>query len=167
MNRAPNSDSTYDIRGYRPEDLPGVVEVIRSVLEEYNYVMDFDEFDRDLVDIPNAYQDAGGAFWVVNDGRGVIGTVAVLPQENDTCELRRLYIKKSHRGKGLGSRLINTVVGWALAGGFRRIVLWSDVLFEAAHHLYVKHGFTPTDTIRSIDPMNPTCVERFFAKEEL
>lgn len=167
MNNTSNSDSPYEIRDYRPEDRPGVVEVIRSALEEYNYVMDFDEFDHDLVDIPNTYQDSDGAFWVVIDGGTVIGTTAVLPRENDTCELKRLYVKKSYRGKELGSRLVNTVIGWALAGGFRRISLWSDVLFEAAHHLYVKHGFTPTDKIRSIDPTNPTCVERFFVKEDV
>jgi GNAT superfamily N-acetyltransferase len=157
----------YPIRDFRPEDMPGVAEVIRSVYREYNYVMDFDEFDRDIADIPATYQDVGGAFWVMADGTDVIGTVAVLPRENDTCELKRLYLRKRYRRAGLGTRLLKTMIGWAITHGFRRIVLWSDTLFDPAHRMYVKFGFTPTDKLRSIDPMNPTCVERYFVKEDL
>lgn len=167
MSENSSSDPRFEIRDYRPEDGPAVIEVIKSVSIEYNYTIDFEEFDHDLVDIPKTYQDSGGAFWVVTDGATVVGTVAVLPHYSETCELKRLYLRKSYRGKGLGSRLINTVYGWALAGGYRRIVLWSDVLFEPAHQLYVKHGFKRTEKTRSTDPANPTSVERFFLKENL
>ena len=153
------------VRRYRPEDRPTVVSVIRSVYEDYNYTMDFEEFDRDLADIQSFYQDAGGEFWVLDAGGAVAGVIGVVPLDGETCELRRLYVGMEWRGRGFGSTLIRTVIAWARDKGRRRVVLWSDVLFDAAHHLYTKHGFAATQRTRAIDPMNPTSVERFFERK--
>ena len=150
------------IRPYRPEDKPGVVAVIKSVYDDFNYILDFDVFDADLVDIQSTYEDAGGAFWVLDDGGMIAGCVGVLPKEGDACELKRLYLGKAYRRRGWGTRLLAMARGWAIARGFRRMVLWSDVLFEPAHRLYVKSGFRATRETRAIDPTNPTSVERFF-----
>jgi GNAT superfamily N-acetyltransferase len=150
------------IRTFQPEDKPGVVSVIKSVYDDFNYILDFDVFDADLVDIQSSYQDAGGAFWVLVDGGAVTGSVGVLPRDGDTCELKRLYLGKAHRRRGWGTRLLATARGWAISRGFRRMVLWSDVLFEPAHLLYVKSGFRATQKTRAVDPTNPTSVERFF-----
>jgi len=150
------------IREFRPEDKPGVVAVIKSVYDDYNYAVDFDHFEADLVDVQSTYQDAGGAFWVLDDGGAIAGCVGVLPREGDTCELKRLYVGKAHRRRGLATRLLATARGWAMSRGFRRMVLWSDVLLTAAHALYLKKGFRPAGQTRAIDPTNPTSVERFF-----
>lgn len=168
MDRAPRKPTgeSFTIRDYRPEDFPGVVSVIKSVYIDYNYRMDYNQFDRDLADIPATYQDAGGAFWVLDTGTEIVGTIGVIPTDAETCELRRLYLKRVYRGQGWGSRLIQRVIDWADSHGCRRISLWSDILFEPARHLYVKLGFTPTKKTRAIDPMNPTSVERYFIREK-
>jgi len=153
------------IRPYRPEDKPGVIAVIKSVYDDFNYIMDFDVFDKDLSDIQTSYEDAGGAFWVLADGGAIAGCVGIVPKEGDTCELKRLYLGRAHRRRGWGTRLLATARGWAIAKGFRRMVLWSDVLFEPAHRLYVKSGFRATRETRAIDPTNPTSVERRFEIE--
>jgi GNAT superfamily N-acetyltransferase len=150
------------IRVLLPEDRPGILRIIKAVYDDFNYVMDLQEFERDLVDIHSSYQDAGGEFWVLDAGGVIAGCVGVVPKDAETCELKRLYLLKSYRRRGWGTRLVRTVQGWAIAHGFRRMVLWSDVLFEPAHRLYAKLGFTATDKTRAIDPTNPTSVERFF-----
>jgi len=40
--------------------------------------------------------------------------------------------------------------------------LWSDVLLEAGHRLYIESGFRMARDTRAIDPTNPTSVERRF-----
>ena len=150
------------IRTFRPEDKPGIIAVIKSVYDDLNYVIDFNEFEADLVDVQSTYQDAGGAFWVLDDGGAIAGCIGVLPREGDACELKRLYVGKAYRRRGLATRLLATARGWAIAGGFRRMYLWSDVLLESAHRLYIKSGFRSTRDTRAIDPTNPTSVERFF-----
>lgn len=152
------------IRRYRPEDRPEAVRVIKSIYDAYNFLMDLDEFDRDLADIEGYYRDSGGEFWVAESGGAVAAVIGVVPREGETCELRRLYVSMSHWGRGIGSALIGTVIAWAEDHGYRRIILWSDVLFERAHGLYLKHGFRATEQTRAIDPVNPTSVERFFER---
>jgi putative acetyltransferase len=153
------------VRRYRPEDRPAVVSVIRSVYDDYNYTTDFERFDRDLADIQSFYQDAGGEFWVLDTGGSIAGVIGVVPVNGETCELRRLYVESGSRGRGFGSTLIQTVIAWGRDKGYPRIVLWSDVLFDAARHLYTKHGFNATERTRVVDPMNPTSVERFFERK--
>ena len=150
------------IRSFQPEDKPGVVRVIQAVYDDFNYILDFDVFETDLVDIQSTYQDSGGAFWVLDDGGTIAGSVGVLPKDAETCELKRLYLGKAYRRRGFGTRLLATARGWAIANGFRRMVLWSDVLFEVAHRFYERSGFRATGETRAIDPTNPTSVERFF-----
>ena len=150
------------IRPFRPEDKPGILANIEAVYRDYNYVIDFNNFEADLVDIQTTYQDAGGEFWVAEIDGVVAGSVGVLPHGQDTCELKRLYVGHAFRRRGLGTRLLVTARGWALARGFRRMVLWSDVLLAAAHALYIKKGFRQGAETRAIDPTNPTSVERFF-----
>jgi len=150
------------IRPFRPEDKPGIVAVIKSVYDDLNYLIDFDAFEIDLVDIQSTYEDAGGAFWVLDDGGTIAGCVGVLSKEGDVCELKRLYLGKAYRRRGWGTRLLMTARGWAIAKGFRRMALWSDVLFEPAHRFYLTSGFKKTSETRAIDPTNPTSVERFF-----
>jgi GNAT superfamily N-acetyltransferase len=150
------------IRPYRPEDKPGIVAIIDSVYRDYNYSMDFEHFDSDLADVETTYEDAGGAFWVADDGGVVAGCVGVVPHGVDTCELKRLYVNASYRRRGLATRLLATARGWAMSRGYRRMILWSDVLLAAAHTLYLKSGFRAANETRAIDPVNPTSVERRF-----
>jgi GNAT superfamily N-acetyltransferase len=153
------------IRPYRPEDHPEVMSVIKSVFKDHNFTFDPEKFDSDLNAIDESYHDAGGEFWVLETDGAVTGTVAAIPRDGETCELKRLYLLHPYRGRGHGLRLIETVIEWAHTNGRRRIVLWSDVAFTAAHRLYEKSGFTATQETRSIDPRNPKSVERFFVRE--
>ncbi|MDD3643053.1 MAG: GNAT family N-acetyltransferase [Candidatus Krumholzibacteria bacterium] len=150
------------IRSFRPEDAPGVVSVIRSVYGAVGFAMDFDEFDRDLADICAHYQDAGGGFWVLDEGGLVTGCVGATPAGAEGCELHRLYLLDSRRGKGWGRRLLETALEWCRENGRPRVFLWSGIRFERARDLYVKCGFVPTQRTRAIDPVNPHCTERLF-----
>ena len=162
MDRSKKEEHAPFVRRYRPEDRPAIIHIIKSIYDDYNYTMDFEQFDRDMIDIDSTYRDSGGEFWVVDDSGSVAGMIGVLPLDGETCELRRLYVDKGRWGRGFGSTLTKTVISWARDKGFPGVVLWSDVLFENAHHLYVKHGFEASEETRAIDPMNPTSVERFF-----
>jgi GNAT superfamily N-acetyltransferase len=152
------------IRAYRPEDHPGVVAVVTASYDSLGYTMDFTEFDRDLADIPGFYQDAGGEFWVLAGSSLVSGCVGVTRLDAELCELHRLYLLPSCRGLGWGGRLIETVVSWCREAGCRELILWSDIRFETAREVYIRHGFSPSQRTRAIDPVNPQSVERLFTR---
>ena len=153
------------IRPYLPEDNPGVIDVVRSSYGVLGYTMAFDEFDRDLASIPSTYQDTGGQFWVLDDDGLVAGCVGVTREDAERCELHRLYLLPSHRGRGCGRKLIETVVSWCRENGCRYLCLWSDIKFEAARAVYIRCGFAPSQETRTIDPVNPGSVERYFSME--
>ncbi len=134
-----------DVAGIRIEEYAdrhrdGVLAVVQEVYREYGFTWEAEGYHRDLYDVPAHYLSRGGMFWAMLDGDGVIGCVGVLPQEGG-CELHRMYLRRSHRGRGLGSRLLETAVAFARQRGWRRMRAWSDVKLTLAHRLYLKFGF--------------------------
>jgi carbonic anhydrase len=150
------------IRPYLPEDGPGVIDVVKASYDTLGYTMDFTEFDRDLASIPETYQASGGEFWVLEIDGMVAGCVGVTQEDAETCELHRLYLMPSSRGRGFGRQLIDTVVSWCREAGCRELCLWSDIRFEAAREVYIRCGFSPARKTRAIDPVNPGSIERYF-----
>lgn len=150
------------IRPYLPEDHPGVISAVKASYDSLGYTMDFTEFDSDLASIPATYQDSGGEFWVLEDEGLVAGCVGVTRETAESCELHRLYLLPSHKGRGLGRQLIETVVSWCRAERCRELFLWSDIKFETAREVYIRCGFSPTQKTRAIDPVNPGSTERYF-----
>jgi len=153
------------IRPYLPEDNPDVIIVVKASYDTLGYTMDFTEFDRDLASIPVTYQDSGGEFWVLEDEGRIAGCVGVTREDAGRCELHRLYLLPSHRGRGLGRELIGTVASWCRKEGCGELFLWSDLEFTAAREVYIRCGFSPSDETRAIDPVNPGSIERFFSKD--
>lgn len=150
------------IRSYLPEDGPGVIDTVMASYNSLGYTMDFNEFDRDLASIPATYQDSGGEFWVLEDEGLVAGCVGVTREPADRCELHRLYLLPSQRGKGSGRALIETVISWCRGNGCAELYLWSDIKFDAAREVYIRCGFSPAEKTRAIDPVNPGSIERYF-----
>jgi putative acetyltransferase len=55
--------------------------------------------------------------------------------------VKRVYLLAEHRGRGHGRALIEHVLGWAAARGYRRALAWSDARFVTAHAVYERLGF--------------------------
>ncbi|HEY3711251.1 MAG TPA: GNAT family N-acetyltransferase [Amycolatopsis sp.] len=71
-----------------------------------------------------------------------------VPDETATVSLHSMYVADFARGHGVGGALIESVAGWALSCGARRLRLEVFDDNEAAIALYRRHGFTPAGTVR-------------------
>ncbi|WP_049962600.1 GNAT family N-acetyltransferase [Ruminococcus sp. HUN007] len=80
-----------------------------------------------------------------NNDNKVLGTVGLKEINNDTVELKAFYLHKDLRGKGLGKRMLETVISKAGELGYRSIVLDSISKYKAAQRLYEKAGFVNTE----------------------
>jgi len=131
------------IRPAGDADGEGIAALIAGVFAEYpGCVFDWSEFPE-LRRPASAFTELGGAIWVAEAGRDLVGSVATAPgPEAGDYELFKLYVARPHRGSGLAARLLNTALTYARARGARRMALWSDTRFLAGHRFYEKQGFT-------------------------
>ena len=118
-----------------------VLELIGDVFAEYGMTFEPAGFDADLTAIREHYPARGGWFAVLIDGDRVVGTVAALPKDATTVEIKRLYLLPEHRGRGLGRRLLEHALDRAREAGFRGAVAWSDERLRTAHAVYDRMGF--------------------------
>lgn len=102
---------------------------------------------KDLLNISETYlQQKDSCFWVAEaDGR-VVGTIACLPNENapDALELKRLSVRRSHRGLGIAKALCQVVADFTRDRGYAAVVLHTSVVQRDAQHLYEHIGYKKT-----------------------
>lgn len=100
--------------------------------------------DRDLNHIRQTYLEQPNAcFWVAEVQGCVVGTVACLPAENvaNYMELKRMSVRKSHRGQGIAKALCRIVAEFARERGCRGVVLHTSVVQTDAQKLYEHMGY--------------------------
>jgi GNAT superfamily N-acetyltransferase len=120
-------------------------ENVRALLRAYAaslpFELDFQDFDRELAELPGAYAPPRGALLVARVGGEAIGCVAVRPLTGDTCEMKRLFVLPAARGTGLGRRLAVAIVTEARRLGYARMRLDTTPGMETAQALYEELGF--------------------------
>jgi N-acetylglutamate synthase-like GNAT family acetyltransferase len=101
------------------------------------------EKQPDLRDIPAFYQHGAGNFWLAFEGGELIGTIGLKDVGDGVCALRKMFVGKPYRGgkRGVGARLMRTLLNWARGGGVREIYLGTVDVYHAAHRFYEKSGF--------------------------
>ena len=140
---------------YREE----VTRLVYGVLREYNIEPDPNVTDADLEDMEQSYFARGGTFFVLEDQDGsIIGACGLYPLENQTCELRKMYLDKSHRGKGLGRLLLDSALARARRLGFRRMTLETASVLKEAIALYESYGFAEYQP----DHISARCDQAYF-----
>lgn len=154
-------------------------QLLFSVLEEYGLMASHEGVDADLGDILGNYIARGGLFLVVfaseaemADGRPfverqyaghdrpgqLVGMVGLYPRGDGIAELRKMYLRKAARGRGLGKLLLNRVLARARELGFRRIELETSSKLVEAIALYKSHGFMPL----GLDQIPCRCDQAFY-----
>ncbi|MDX1919319.1 MAG: leucine--tRNA ligase [Candidatus Caenarcaniphilales bacterium] len=93
------------------------------------------------------YLEENSALWILEDStsKQIIGCVGIRPLDEDKCEMKKLFIKGSHRGKGLAELLIEQAETAAKELGFKEMYLDSMPELEPAINLYKKLGYIETE----------------------
>lgn len=139
-------------------DAESIRELIFGVLDEYGLEPDVDGIDLDLFDIEKYYIERGGVFEVLEDTTGrIVGTVGLYPVDEDAIELRKMYLEKDIRGKGLGKAILSRMIATAEALGFKKIVLETATPLVEAIGLYKSFGFRSVEAVHT-----PRCDQAFY-----
>ncbi|MBW7906258.1 MAG: GNAT family N-acetyltransferase [Phycisphaerae bacterium] len=125
----------------RESDVPGLLRLVGTVFAEFGCVLRAELDEPHLLDPGRFFRPGGGEFWVTPPFGPILGTVAVKLHRGGAAELKCLYVHPGCRGAGWGRALTELALAHARRAGRRRIVLWSDTRFLAAHALYRRLGF--------------------------
>ena len=98
--------------------------------------------DRETLGDPRrTILDPGGQVFFVLEWGEPQGTCAVIRHSDEECEIAKMAVAPSARGRGYGDLLMQASLAFAREIDSRRIVIVSNTVLEPAIRLYQKHGF--------------------------
>jgi DNA-binding MarR family transcriptional regulator/GNAT superfamily N-acetyltransferase len=110
--------------------------------EEYGWDETFEGLVAEIVGRFARSHDARERAFVAELGGRRAGCVLCVREDDETARLRLLLVEPWARGHGLGSRLVDECVAFARKAGYRRMVLWTNDVLDAARRVYERAGFT-------------------------
>jgi ribosomal protein S18 acetylase RimI-like enzyme len=122
------------------------VQQARQLFEEYAAWLEinlcFQNFDKELAELPGDYAPPGGRLFLADDGDDVMGCVALRKIGDRVGEMKRLYVRPAFRGLGLGRTLTEKLIAEAKQIGY--VTLRLDTLpgkMDQAMAMYRSLGF--------------------------
>jgi putative acetyltransferase len=137
-----------EIRPIRAADDHVIAEIIRTVMTEHGAVgPGFAIVDPEVSCMSQAYADhiePPARYFVLARSGEVIGGAGFAPLAGGdpaVCELRKMYLRPTVRGAGLGRRLLAHLLDQARAAGYARCYLETMATMLRARALYESVGF--------------------------
>jgi putative acetyltransferase len=126
----------------------------RELFQEYAQSLGvnlcFQNFEQELAGLPGHYAPPGGRLLLAEYDGQLAGCVALHKWDDGICEMKRLYLRPSFRGKGLGRAIAEKIIADASSIGYQRMRLDTiEPLMKDAVEMYRKLGF------REIAPYRP------------
>jgi GNAT superfamily N-acetyltransferase len=114
---------------------------------EYGWDTSFEALvARIVADYAGSHDPAREAAWIAELDGVRIGCIVLVAADETTAQLRVLLVDPAARGGGVGHRLVDTVIDFARAAGYERMVLWTNDVLTAAARIYLKAGFVLTSS---------------------
>jgi putative acetyltransferase len=102
----------------------------------------FQNFEQELAGLPGPYAPPPGRLLLAEYDRQLAGCVALHQWEPGVCEMKRLYLRPSFRGKGLGRVIAEKIIAEARNIGYERMRLDTiEPIMRDAVEMYRKLGF--------------------------
>jgi putative acetyltransferase len=118
-----------------------------------------DYMRADALGMPGPYVPPRGGLWLATSGDASVGCVALRPLNDETAEVKRMFVDAAWRGRGVGRALLEALIAGARARGYRSLRLGTLRDMTAAQALYHSLGFRPIDRYRPDELMETTFYE--------
>jgi DNA-binding MarR family transcriptional regulator/GNAT superfamily N-acetyltransferase len=143
LGAQPEHKAPYLLRPHQPGDMGWIVHR-HGVLyaEEYGWDEQFEALVAGIVaKFIQTYNPKQERCWVAEMDGEIVGSVFLVKKSKTVAQLRLLLVEPKARGLGIGTRLVGECIRFARRVGYRKIVLWTNSVLNAARHVYEEVGF--------------------------
>lgn len=123
--------------------------IARMMFREYAASVEgdtcFQSFDKELEDIHIQYGLPTGGIILLKYNDEWIGCAGVRRVNENTAELKRMYVRPNFQGQGFGHELLNASLQFAKSLHYSRLRLDTLENMKVAQHLYRQSGFEITE----------------------
>lgn len=125
----------YKIREYEKKDKEDLIELwIKVSVEEYGYkeweeeirILGVKEYDKILL--------------AIDEGK-IVGSMAYKKVNDEVAELKRVYLYKEYRRKGIANKLYNEIIEIIRENKYKKLIVETWENFQSGINFYIKKGF--------------------------
>ena len=146
-SRGPALDT---VQAESPEEIAAIRELFLEYAQSLGFSLCFQSFDQELAGLPGDYAPPDGRLLLATFDSQAAGCVALHKIQDDTCEMKRLYVRPQFRGKGLGKALAERIIHEARSIGYKKLRLDTvEPVMRTAVAMYRQLGFREIGPYRS------------------
>jgi len=136
------------LRLFRDKDEANIKSLILTILSK-EYSFDRSTYsDSDLNSkISDTYGGSRDAFFVIEEGDSIVGTVGVKHEAGADAIMRRLFVDVKRRRHGYGAELLDAVIQFCKQKGYKRILFRCTDRMASAIALCLKKGFKEVEKL--------------------
>lgn len=131
---------------------PADIDVVKQLFLEYEQGLGislcFQDFATEVAGLPGDYAPPGGRLVLARYDGAPAGCIALRRLDDAACEMKRLYLRDAHRGRGFGFRLAQECIATARRLGYARMRLDTLPVMQDAIALYRALGFRQIEPYR-------------------
>ncbi|MGO1121102.1 bifunctional helix-turn-helix transcriptional regulator/GNAT family N-acetyltransferase [Rhodovibrionaceae bacterium A322] len=143
LGQGPEPKVPYILRDPQPGDFGWIIHR-QALLYHQEYGWD-ETFEGLVSEIMGSYiqnhDPKWERCWVAERHGEVIGSIFCVKESETVAKLRLLYVDSRARGLGVGSRLVDEVIRFARAKGYKKLTFWTNDILVSARRIYQAAGF--------------------------
>jgi GNAT superfamily N-acetyltransferase len=109
------------------------------------------EFEQELASLHTHYASGRNLLLLARYEGEPVGCVALREIDNETCEMKRMFVQEQYQGKGIGHALAQALITEARSLGYKIMKLNTSIRQTEAQKLYETLGFVRTTPYYSME----------------